>query len=441
MFPKKFKSMLVPNDKFSSRRQLDDADRLATLERCFSLLQGIRLHTASLPTGTLASHYQTPAMVTLSKFLRREPFDRVKKRVTRKDHDLFDIIWPGVKKLPEERGVISCFEEDFIGGVLIPDFDTYEVYPEFLWQFLKHLHRQNLKFDLPKQPETYFNENKGLSDLRLDAQGKILISSVIEVSRNLDYYELPVNLTVKQLEDVEQVLTQLLLSRAFDEGIYYTMNEILERPSEIRAKLTSLGLLIPICEVSTGADGDSLQERLYGKNWPYGRGVFVNQAHDTAIWINVLDHIRVVTCAPSVDPDKIGLAYAKMAEVTRSLEEYLIFKRHPVLGWLSARPFCIGNGLKFTVIAHLPQLTKEPENLKHMCHVRGIYSRTSKLNHDIVRMSNLQSLSVTEDQCFRDFATAVMNILVLEKEMVSQNTLHIARSFLNLFRRKTTMNG
>lgn len=377
----------------------------------------------------------------LSKFLRREPFDLVKKRVTKRDHDLFDIIWPGVKKLPEDRVVISSFEEDFIGGVIVPDFDVYEVYPEFMWQFLKHLHRQNLKFDLPKQPETHFNENNGLSDIRLDAHGKILISSVLEVTRNLDYYELPLNLSVKQLEDVEQVLTQLLLSRAFDDGVYYTMNEILERPSEIRAKLTSLGLLIPICEVGAGIDSDNLQERLYGKNWPYGRGVFVNQAHDTAIWINVLDHIRVLTCAPSVDPDKIGIAYAKIAEVTRSLEEYLIFKRHQKLGYLSARPYCIGNGLKFTIIAHLPQLSKEPDNLKHMCNVRGIYSRTSKLNHDIVRMSNLQSLGVAEDQSFRDFATAVMNILILEKEMVSQNTLHIARSFLNLFRKKSSMNA
>jgi arginine kinase len=117
----------------------------------------------------------------------------------------------------------------------------------------------------------------------------------LDCTRNLLDYELPKSLNVNQLETVERLVTTVLLSddvaRALypnaseDDlaegcGVYYTMNEVLEDPSEARVVLASNGLLIPLWNIPES-------DRLHGKHWPYGRGVFISNGSNLAVWINV----------------------------------------------------------------------------------------------------------------------------------------------------------
>lgn len=254
---------------------------------------------------------------------------------------------------------------------------------------------------------------------------------------------MPKSLTVNQLESVERILTSIFLSedvgralfpKANEEelsrgnGTYYTLNEILEDPSEIRSMLASKKLLIPIWNLP---DSD----RLHGKHWPYGRGVFVSNAGNLAAWINVLDHLRIITCTPQSKPGNIGQIHSRMNRLMSVVDKRIISRKDFNFGYLSVRPTSVGNTLRYNFVVKFPQLIKEPQNLQHLCSVRGLNYRTTSQS-DQIEVSNQQTVGVTESQTFDDFTTAVANIIQLERDLEMTNSIHIAAMFVNIFRRR-----
>lgn len=434
----------------SSRRVLDTPEALDTLERCYRLLASAR--PARTPLSA-SSNRATPPVV-LGRFLKRQIFDTIKYRVTRLDHDLFDVIWPAVKKLPDNRNIVQTVEEDFPGGITAPDYYIYDVFSEFLIPLIKDLHNINVHSELPLHPPSDFIKNKPLSstisatseplvELNIDPNDDFVLSGTIECARNFDGFELPINLKIGQLETIERIITTILMHQEFSKfsethpesdqkgGSYYTLNEVLEKPSEIRAALASAGLLIALCE------RDEIDDctRLHGKHWPYGRGVFVNEDKTVAIWINVHDHIRVMVSTPVDAPGEIGLPFSKLTYMMAYLHDKLDFVWDYRLGHLSSRPTFLGSGIRFSFIVNFPGLSKDPDNMKHLCAMRGLQYRET-LNTDIARVSNYQCLSITETNCFNDFVTATSNLLHLEKDLSMQNSAHIATLLTNIFKRK-----
>lgn len=272
----------------------------------------------------------------------------------------------------------------------------------------------------------------------------------MDCTRNLLEYELPKYMNVSQLENVERLITSVLLNEdtakalypnASEEdiaekgsGVYYTMNEVLEDPSEARVVLASKGLLIPLWNIPES-------DRLHGKHWPYGRGVFLSNGNNLAVWINVLDHIRIVTCTSHTKPGNIGKIYSRVCRLINVLDKNLQLRFDEKLGYLSARPSVLGNTLQFNLALRFPHLIKEPDNLRHLCTTRGLTYNRNTNTSDVVRIGNRQCLGITELQLFDDFATAVANILQLEKDLAMSNSLHIAAMFVNIFRKKKLVDG
>ncbi|CAH0691752.1 unnamed protein product [Spodoptera exigua] len=441
------KVCLVPEDQVSSRRALDTPEALDTLERCYHLLASAR--PARTPLSA-SSNRATPPLV-LARFLKKPIFDIIKYRITKLDHDLFDVIWPAVKKLPDSRNIIQTVEEDFPGGITAPDYYVYDVFNEFLIPLVKDLHNINVNSELPTHPKSNFMgtssaklSSEPLVEINIDPNDEFILSGVIECSRNLEGFELPLNLKVGKLETIERIVTTLLMKEEFSKfcefanpesdqkgGTYYTMNEVLEKPSEICATLASSGLLIALC------DREEIDDcaRLHGKHWPYGRGVFVTDDRTVAVWINVHDHIRVLVSSAQDSPGEIGLPFSKLSYIMTYLHEKLDFTWDTKLGYLSARPTFLGAGIRFSLIVNFPGLSKDPDNMKHLCAMRGLQYRET-LSPEIARISNYQCLSVTETSCFNDFATATSNLLHLEKDLSMQNSAHIATMLSNIFRKK-----
>lgn len=440
----------MPEDRVSSRRILDAPEALDTLERCYRLLASAG--SARTPLSA-SSNRATPPLV-LGRFLKRPIFDAIKYRVTKMDHDLFDVIWPALKKLPENRNIVQTVEEDFPGGITAPDYYVYEVFHEFLTPLIKDLHNYNVHSEFPLHPPTDFDTNKPLVksrknseplvELNVDPNDEFVLSGTIECARNLLHFELPLNLKIGKLETIERIITALLMQKEFSKfieqtnpesehkgGSYYTLNEVLEKPSEICATLASSGLLIALC------DRDEIDDcaRLHGAHWPYGRGVFVSDDKTLAIWINVHDHIRVLVSTPTDVPGEIGLPFSKITQIMTYLHERLEFVWDYRLGHLSSRPTFLGAGIRFSLIVNFPGLSKDTKNLRHLCAMRGLQYRET-LSPDIVRVSNYQCLSTTETNCFNDFVTAISNLLRLEKDLSMQNSAHIATILSNIFKRK-----
>lgn len=453
----------MPDDVHSARRRLDDADTLSTLERCFRLIHEKKLSIldCSLNSNFPGSASSLRLSVTsyLARFLKRQVFDKIKHRQTRLDHNLFDVIWPAMKKVSNERKI----DEDLNAGVVAPDFDVFVVFQEFFVPLIKDMHclglKQNFKEHPPMEyfPPYIVHENEEIErredqieiepnkpqdiHLNIDTHVKWVTTGIVECSRNLDEFELPLNLTYGKLEQSERVLTGKLLSNEFSKAIneeglgqYYTMNEVLEHKSEIRTVLATNGLLIPLLD-HNDAQQNPESLAINGQYYPYGRGVFISSSREFVAWINVQEHLRVMCCTPFSAPADIGMAYSKVGKAMLFLEKQIAFRHSYFLGYLSSRPSFLGTSLRLTLTLELPHLVKDRENLRQLCIVRGLHMKT-RPNFDSIRVSNIQCMSLTEWKLFQDFCGAVSNILQLEKDLSMSNSLHIAEMLLSIFRKK-----
>lgn len=453
------RSIVPGGDIYSARRDVSEPEVLATLERCFRLLAGNR--RSSLPKTPSSN-----AGTLVARCLKRPVFDLIKHRVTRMDHNLFDVIWPSLKRYGTVTGngsktsmsarsnISSIADEDHGYGVVAPDFESYVVFTEFFDPFIRELHCVTASGDLPNHSlPCFFSENDegegppdetivtALEQYDLDPTAKYIQAGILECTRNLVNYSLPLTLTVNQLEEVEREITNQLMSPEITDlmaegssedeaGTYFTLNEILEQPSQIRAQLAAAGLLLPITEFEPNDE-----RRLHGKHWPYGRGVYVTTAGDLAAWVNIQDHLRVICRTNENRPGLLGRAYVRVAKLMMIFDQRLKFKRDQKLGFLSARPHTLGNTIRFCLILRFPELSKTPDNLRHLCVVRGLNVRDT-VKSDMVRIGNQQSLAITELQTLQDFSRAVHNIITLEKELSLNNSMKIANLITGIFRKR-----
>lgn len=417
----------VPNDTISARRDIDDPDILDTLERCYELVHEETSTNGHLISGTL-----------LQRYLKRSVFEKLKMRLTRMDHNLLDVIWPGAKEVPEETDYDLDEElEEFIqrnGGVVAPDYESYTVFAELLIPLVKDLHGLLVSYDLNSQPKSMFflpeededeNEDeeirkkKGhIGEIITDPSGKQVKSGRIECCRNVAEYQLPSGLSFSQLEALERDLVSALMDcdgkqtgdNDDDEGkSYYSMAEVLEENSEIKDKLEASNLLVLL------TDGHENEENLlHGQHWPHGRGVFITGDGNMAVWINVREHLHIVSSTPKDNPSSLGEAYDCLANLIMDLETMFEFKTDPLLGYLTACPSALGNTLHIYLTAHLPKLGQEVDNLQHLCSVRGLNIKKKSEGEDMFNIWNQQSLSITEHQTLKDFSIAASNIMQLE---------------------------
>lgn len=463
----------MPDDLHSARREIDDSDVLSTLERCYRIIQestktglnsvesGPRKSLPNSVPGSASSLHRS-SKAYLARFLKRNIFDKIKTRQTRIDHNLFDVIWPAMKRKNNKLNSNPEFELDIDAGIIAPDFDVFVVFQEFLVPLIKDLHCIDLQSDFQPHPEAQYFPSKAathnkayetllenvdtdtsteIANINLDKTGKYINAGFIECCRNLEQFELPLNLNVGPLEQVERIITAKLLnadfSKTIDEnemGVYYTMNEVLEQSSEIRTILAAKGLLIPLL------DSDDPYQRaesmaINGRYWPYGRGIYVSANLDFVAWINCQEHLRLLCCTSNTSPGNIGRAYIKMGKAIMYLTEKIEFRNSYFLGHLASRPSYLGTSLRFTLTIDLPHLIKEPENLHHLCNVRGLRMSQHQNSSDI-RVMNMQTLSCTEWKIFQDFCTAVANIIQLEKDLSIDSSNHIATMLMNIFRKK-----
>lgn len=456
----------MPDDYHSARRRLDDPDILSTLERCYRLIHDKRISVLDQPVSNKngsfpgsATSLRVSVTSHLAKFLKRSVYEKIKYRQTRLDHNFFDVIWPAMKKSSYERRI----DEDLNAGVIAPDFDVFVVFQEFFVPLIKDIHGLTQKENFKEHPLLEFfptnhvpenspfrshspnpNSDRFLQEVHwnLDPTSKWVKSIVIECCRNLDEFELPLNLTIGKIEQCERVLTAKLLSKEFSTAInenglgqYYTMNEVMENPSEIKTILATNGLLIPFLDHT---DPEQLPESqaINGAFYPYGRGVYISPNRTLAAWINVQEHLRILCCTPLNNPCDIGLAYTKIGRAMMFLERCLNFRHSFFLGYLASRPSFLGTSLRFNVTLELPNLYKDPENVRQLCLVRDLHLKPCPNYESMIVLSNSHCMSCTEWKLLQEFCSAIENILKLESEKSDTNSMHIATMMLKIFRKK-----
>ncbi|ERL87448.1 hypothetical protein D910_04840, partial [Dendroctonus ponderosae] len=177
-----FGSNNVSEDLWSACKNLDDEDMITVLEKCFTVIHGRRNSNAisassvSTVSSQVAHVYNNMSATILSKQIKRSTFDTVKLKLTKLDHNLYDIIWPSVKKLPTEPSIRLSLEEDFPLGIVAPDLHVYKVFEEFLNPIIKAYNYFDVNHEFTAQPPTEFLSNGNEVNLDLDPHGNLVIT-------------------------------------------------------------------------------------------------------------------------------------------------------------------------------------------------------------------------------------------------------------------------
>ncbi|KAK5926059.1 hypothetical protein CgunFtcFv8_021662 [Champsocephalus gunnari] len=107
------------------------------------------------------------------------------------------------------------------------------------------------------------------------------------------------------------------------------------------------------------------------RDWPDARGVWVGKDGSLVVWVNMEDHLRLVSTR---DDANITEAFKCMCINLQKLEDLYRELKHPFtwkqqLGWVSSSPADVGTGLRIRVqlkLQHLPKHNRLQDVLKRL---------------------------------------------------------------------------
>ena len=145
--------------------------------------------------------------------------------------------------------------------------------------------------------------------------------------------------------------------------------------------------------------------------------ILINDEENICIMINEEDHIRLQVFSSGLDLENtLNLAI----EIDQKLENILGYATNKKYGYLTTYPNNCGTGLKASVMLHVPSLL-EAENINKILYtisnfelnVKGAFGKESKIQGDILQISNKRTLGITEKEI-------VENIKIITQKLIEQ---------------------
>lgn len=402
----------VEDDTISARHDVDEEALLEQMERCYKLL------TTRAP-GSI-----------LGRILSRDLFEELRLYYTKLDNTLLDIIRPMGKDIA--LGKNRILTDPNFSGIMIPDKESFILFGKLLEPLIREV---NGVTQFNNEFGNYFGaEDQNFFNLDLDPGGIIVKSCVVEVVRNLAPVAFVKNLKLSELEKVEVALSTVLTGyyrrnkeAAFiddageNHGSYYSLGEILEN-KEVFQDLKEEGLVINGVE-----DGD----------WPYGRGVFISPYGDITAWINIREHLQLLSVTPADKRGLIGPAYKTAYEIVQSLEERVECLKDPRMGRLSTDPGFVGNCLRIHVVASLPHIGEDLPSLRKLCSSRNLLVEENS-KPGIFKLRNRSCQNMKEIDVLKSYVSAITDIIEMEKASMRVTVAQIPNLIKNFLRKKSS---
>ena len=234
-------------------------------------------------------------------------------------------------------------------------------------------------------------------------QGLAIISSRIRLARNLEGFDFPARLDAQVAEAVADAVRGALLDETSGEPAAYLDLHLEELGPEERQSLVERRLIS--------------QELLATA---HGAGLLLSRDEGLAIMVGEEDHIRIQAMRPGLD---LASCWEEADRVSRALERKLAIAFDRDYGFLTACPTNTGTGLRASVMAHLPALTRLNqiavlgERLGKLGFtVRGYHGEHSRPQGDLVQISNQLTLGIDEQELIRDLEQIVEQTIQLERD-------------------------
>ena len=155
------------------------------------------------------------------------------------------------------------------------------------------------------------------------------------------------------------------------------------------------------------------------------KAILMNEDENICIVLNEKDHLKIQVFASGLELESsLNLAM----ELEEKLDKELKFAYNNKYGYLTSSPTNLGTGLRASVIAHLPALSKT-QNLSKIfeavndlgMNIKDIYGEGVRIKGNIYQISNNQSLGLTEDEIIKNLN--IITSKIIEQERLARKNL------------------
>lgn len=156
----------------------------------------------------------------------------------------------------------------------------------------------------------------------------------------------------------------------------------------------------------------------HGKDDQQSRGLAVNEDGSISIMINEEDHLRIQCFAPGLNLQEL---WQKANVLDDQIESYFDYAFDEKLGYLTCCPTNLGNGMRASVMMHLPglALTKRLSILDQLGNfgmtVRGLFGEGSQSLGDLYQISNQSTIGQSEQDILTNLRSVTQQIIKEER--------------------------
>lgn len=329
----------------------------------------------------------------LKEYLTEEIFEKLKGLKTSLGGSLLDNIQCGLTHFDAEIGIFAS------------DQSAYETFAKLFDPVLDDVHDAEGEGENPtpvSQPKLDWGKSEDLVDL--DPEGLFIKSISITIGRALDGVQFIPTIKLEKLQETTERI-RTVLTDITDEDFEGKFHELIGIDEEQKAKWIEDGTLFP-----EPADKFLKAAETY-RFWPLGRGVFLNQKNNFRVWINEEEHLQVTSFDIGANLREV---YQRLVKVIKLFDE-LKFARDPRWGFVAHNLKNIGNTMRVTVKAKIPQLSL-PENsdkLEAFSEANNIVVKD--LGQGMMELTNSKRLGITEIETAKGFQKGIAELITAEK--------------------------
>lgn len=277
----------------------------------------------------------------MSKCMTKEIYAQLREKCTPGGYTLDQAIQTGVDN-PGHPFIMTV-------GATFGDEESYETFKPLFDKIIEKRHNGYKPTDMHKTDLT----PDGLTNAKFDE--KFVRSSRVRTGRSIRGIAMPTYCTRAERREVERILSTACSKLEGDlAGKYLSLKDMKDEEIEqlIDEHLLYDKPVSPLL-ISSGM----------ARDWPDGRGVYLNKDKTLIVWVNEEDHARIVSMQKGGD---IAEVWSRFCRACNDIEKIMkadgyeyMYSEH--LGYILTCPSNFGTGIRAGVHIKIPNLSKHPK--------------------------------------------------------------------------------
>ncbi|KAM9363307.1 creatine kinase M-type [Symphorus nematophorus] len=303
-----------------------------------------------------------------------------------------DVIRPGLEEPGDWSGPVSV-------GCVAGDAQSYILFCDFFDRVIEAHHEHKISSQTPESDFNYDNL-KGGDDL----DRSYAVRCEVSVVRGVEDFSFPTHCSRGERRQLLTLARRALQRLDEDElpGQLFLLEELNQEQQR---------------ELNLNAPSSSQLRTGVARDWPDARAVWVNKDGSLVVWVNMEDHLKLVSTQDDANIAKafkcICIHLQKLEQLYRELRHPFIWKQQ--LGWVTSSPADVGTGLRIRVhlrLQHLPKHKRLQDVLKRL-RIRMDTTESPALYH----VSNAPTFGVSEVGLTQLVVDGVKLLVAMEKRL------------------------